>query len=188
MTEQKTYAEHLAEIHNAGEQYAINTTAKTSTGNQCAYWLAGHHGINAPVWEWPIGPESAMDLLHAEALEIDRENFPNVHIHWEESSRDCDGGHGDYGIYRPNADQLNDDGSVDVYAFWNAEIAFMVNGYAIEGTLKVSQDPYSRDDGVAEWSEVTEEGYRNRAIRLCSDDCETPRNTVYDQYAQEAGY
>ena len=70
VTEQKTYAQHNAEIHNFGEQRAIDTSAKTDTGNQCAYFLAGHHGINAPVWEFPIGPESLEDLQHAEALEI----------------------------------------------------------------------------------------------------------------------
>jgi hypothetical protein len=168
--------------------HRINTNDKTSTGNQCAYFLSGHHGIESPVWEFPIGPESLEELQHAEALQINRDEFPNVHIHWSEESRDCDGGHGDYGIHRPHSRYLNDDGSVNLYDFWNAEVRFTLYVQAIEGTLKVTSDPYDRYSMRAEWHETTEEGFRHREISVCVDECDEPRNTVYDQYAQEAGY
>jgi hypothetical protein len=60
---------------------------------------------------------------------------------------------------------------------------------AIQGTLTVESDPYAQHDYKAEWSETTDEGYRHREIYMCTDPyCTTPRNTVWDQYAEMAGY
>lgn len=163
----------------------IDTVRRTETGNQCCYL---DHWLRVPVWEFPIGPDSVEDLQHAEALEINAKEYPNIHIHWERSGRDCDGGHGDYGIIRPDERYLNDDGSVNFYEFWRSQFQFLASAYAFDGTLTVSGDPYDQTQQKASWHETTEEGYRAEEIYLCTDECERPRNTVYDQYAQEAGY
>lgn len=165
--------------------YQIENCVPTSTGNELGYYAMTLH---SPQWSLPIGPEALEDLQHAEALEYDREHFPNVHIHWSEESRDCDGGHGDYGIHRPNADEFNDDGSVNIYEFWRNEVRFALSAHAYAGVLKIECDRDNDFDRWAEWSETTDEGFRHREIRLCPDECERPTNTVYDQYAQEAGY
>jgi hypothetical protein len=165
--------------------YEIKILTPTSTGNQMAYW-DGYYAV--PTWQMEIGPESEADTLWAEAIAYDREHFPNVHIHWSYEGRDCDGGHGDYGIYWADDRFISEDGSIDVYKFWTFYVEMMVSAYAISGTLKVESDPYETNNGYAEWSESTEEGYRAREMRLCADDCETPRNTVYDEYAQRMGY
>jgi hypothetical protein len=148
--------------------------------------------IETPAWENPIGPESWEDTQHAEALAYDREHFPNVHIHWEESSRDCDGGHGDHGIYwGRDDDRFVDDESGEIlsFDFWSFHLQWLPSACAIQGTLTVESDPYAQHDYKAEWSETTDEGYRHREIRMCTDAyCTTPRNTVYDQYAQMMGY
>lgn len=138
----------------------------------------------AKVWEFPIGPVDPWD----EAFADDRELFPPVHIHWSEESRDCDGGHGDYGIFWPGDNHRNDDGSVNAHSFWTAEIKFATNAHALAGRLTVTSDPYESYSERAEWSETTEEGYRHREIYVCIGECDEPTNTVYDQFAQEAGY
>lgn len=170
----------------------IETVYKTSTGNQCAYFLAGHHGIASPVWEFPIGPESLEDLQHAEALEINKTQFPSIHAHWEYEARDCDSTYSDYGIYHPNADEYHENGEVNVFDFWGRLVENLIFAFAVVGKLKVESDPYEPFTNTftnkAEWSESTEEGYRWRQVYLCTDECERPTNTFYDRTAQEAGY
>jgi hypothetical protein len=168
--------------------YTLENCTPTSTGNELAYWDGE---CEIPTWRHPIGPESLEDIRHAEALQIDREQFPNVHIHWEESSRDCDGGHGDHGIYWGRDDDRFIDaesGEIDAFGFWSFHVHWLSSPCAIDGTMRVQSDPYSQFDYQAEWSESTEEGYRHREIYMCTDECETPRNTVYDQYAEMMGY
>lgn len=164
--------------------HTLKNTTPTSTGNELGFW--GYYRV--ATWQDPIGPISEMDLQHAEALEIDRTNFPNVHIHWEDEGRDCDGGHSDYGIIQPDDRYKNGDGSVAVSEFWQSEFQWLASASAIDGVLKVTGDPYDDTDRTANWSETTEEGYRARGLRLCTDNCERPVNTVYDEYAQNAGY
>jgi hypothetical protein len=147
--------------------------------------------IETPAWESPIGPESWEDTQHAEALAYDREHFPNVHIHWERDSRDCDGRMGDIGIYWARQDDRfvdSESGEILTDDFWRFHFGWLASACAIDGTLRVKTDPYAQFDAEAEWSETTDEGYRSESIRLCVDDCETPRNTHYDQYAQMMGY
>ena len=171
--------------------HKLENCEPTSTGNQLSYRDSWIRNLQTPAWESPIGPESEADMMHAEALAYDREHFPNVHIHWESESRDCDGGMGDIGIYWAHNDERFIDaesGEIDVYAFWAFHVEGLPSPYSLDGTLRVQSDPYAQFDAVAEWSESTEEGYSARAIRLCVDDCETPRNTHYDQYAQMMGY
>lgn len=160
----------------------IKNCVPTSTGNELGFWR--QWGLE---WQLPIGPESLADLQHAEALEINATEFPNIHVHWESESSDCDGRHGDYGISMPNADEYDEHGAVNVYDFWTRIVEGMVFAFG-EGTLTLTGDSYKANDAQAEWQEVTDEGYRARHAYICTDECETPTNTVYDQFAQMAGY
>jgi len=154
----------------------IQNCVPTSTGNELGYW---EMGIAVATWQFPIGPVDLWD----EAISQDKEMFPPIHIHWEYSSSDCDGQHGDYGIHRPHADEY-DNGAVKEYEFWTRNVESLVFAYAFKGELKVSND----ETLTAEWYENTEEGGRSRRIYLCAEECTDPTNTVYDQFAQIAGY
>jgi hypothetical protein len=158
----------------------------TSTGNACMYYAMHLH---SPQWQFPIGPDSLDELQHAEALEINRTQFPNVHIHWERASRDSDGGHGYYGIYWPDERFIDaESGEVNVDKFWSFYVDLMPSAYAYSGQLQIESDPYNDFDRSAKWSETTDEGSSAEELRMCTDYCKPPTNTVYDQYAQEAGY
>lgn len=198
MTENKTYAQHLSELYNSGEQREIDTVNKTSTGNQCAYFLSGHHGIETPVWEFPIGPVDPWD----EALEIDREEFPPVHVHVSVSSRDCDGGHGyDYVVYPDDRDNYTADdvavyveeqresmlGTFSVEKFWTRLVTGAMSFHAEQ--LKVEVNNWGQYERRAEtWSPNDEGGFHAEELTMCVDDCRGHKSTVYDQYAQMMGY
>lgn len=171
--------------------HVLQNCEPTSTGNQMSYRYSWDLALATPTWEIPIGPDSAEDVQHAEAIAYDREHFPPIHIHWETSSRDCDGGHGDYGIYWARKDERfvdEESGEIEVFDFWRFHLGWLASPCAFDGTLQVTADPYDPMSARAEWHETTDEGFSAKAIYLCADDCETPRNTVYDQFAQEAGY
>jgi len=174
--------------------YKLENSRPTSTGNQLGYYSMDLH---SPQWSLPIGPVDPWE----EALADDKEMFPRVHIHVSEDSRDCDGGHGNYYVMWPtaqhnltaeeasiyvNASEMV--GTFDADKFWRHAVKWSIGWADEEGSLIITRD---RDDDyhrTAIYSAQTDEGFHATELRMCTDDgCDT-RHTVYDQYAELAGY
>lgn len=171
----------------------------TTTGNLFAYWDS-YYAV--PTWQIAIGPESEADTLWAEAIAYDRENFPPVHIHVSSYGTGCDGTIGHDYITRPSdRDNLTEEdvrvyvewqradmlGTFDVDKFWRNAVRWAIDfapEYGGKLDLQTGDDTYDRS---ASWYQRTDEGSRSVELRMCTDDC-TDSHTVYDEYAQKAGY
>lgn len=157
-----------------------------------------YHDYRLPgrVWEFPIGPVDPWD----EAIADDRELFPRVHIHVSGYGTDCDGAHGnDYITWPDERDNLTADevrhyvnpdemvGTFDVNKMWRHAVRWIIDftpEYGGTLSLEMGETTYDRS---ASWRQRTDEGGHSAELRMCIDDCDD-RHTVYDQYAQEAGY
>ena len=175
--------------------HKLENCVPTSTGNEMGYY---DWELHSPQWQTPIGPEFLDDILWAEAIAYDAQEFPPVHIHVSESSRDCDGGHGYDYVRRPDERDMftlesarmyagaeSMVGRLDLERFWRKAIGWAVSLSDESGTLEHTRE--GEYDRRASYRAPTDEGYHATDLTLCAGDCKDSRE-VYDQYARMAGY
>lgn len=105
--------------------------------------------------------------------------FP-FHGHVSTNSRDCDGGHGHDYIVEMNDEEKTDDWPEFVFTrrVISGKIAFQPE---FGQRVTISEDGF-------DWHQDTDEGFSAGEVRWCRNDCGDHRETVYDQYAEMAGY
>ncbi len=112
----------------------------------------------------------------------------NLHAHVSTFSRDCDGGHGDEYITRLNADELAEHARANgVNDFHDLNFKERVLGNIVSFHPEQDAEVHITREGFR-YSEPTDEGFRSAEVTWCEEECEAPRNTVYDEYARAAGY
>lgn len=115
----------------------------------------------------------------------------NLHAHVATSSRDCDGGHGREYVYSLNQDEIAEHNAADgVNDFHDLHFKARVLGNIVSFNFSEGFDAevHMTEHGF-DYREPTEEGFTSTEVRWCVDeDCEEPKNSVYDEYAQAMGY
>lgn len=103
-----------------------------------------------------------------------------LHAHVTTNSRDCDGGHG-----MEYVSTMNDTEKGSQFADLDFKARILSNHVSFHSefgvTVKVDEHGFNM-------SEQTDEGYRAAQIQWCEDDCDENDNSVYDEYAELAGY
>lgn len=162
-------------------------------------FMFNDYTIKGRCWEFPIGPVDPWD----EAVADDRELFPRVHIHISTDSTDCDGPTGSSYVKWPDeSDHFTEKdvrmyveeqraamvGTLDVNKFWRHAVGWAIDFTPTYGgnlTLEMGDGEYDR---TAHWGMRTDEGGHRASLEMCTDDdCDTS-HTVYDQFAEMAGY
>jgi hypothetical protein len=105
-------------------------------------------------------------------------------------SSDCDGGHGNYYAVAPELEgNETDPGYRDV-----RQVAADLLPMWGEQQVSMRFECYEPDEDEGEYTHVawlgwrTEEGGVRVELRSCMDDCDLGRSSVYDQFAELAGY
>lgn len=115
------------------------------------------------------------------------------HAHIDSAARDCDGLYTRDHVMSLSAleGMQNDNGSGDGdYAFESRVLRSVVSLTGFGGTLTVIRGDVDNGEGWTrmEWSEATDEGYRNIDVRFCRDDCDDAVSHFRDHTAEAAGY
>jgi hypothetical protein len=106
------------------------------------------------------------------------------HFHVETSARDCDGGHASEGPVFAYA------GQTGRWA-WDAYIAHVLRFHGLFGTQPDQQiERWTDPEGFwhIEFGGPTDEGFWFTHTYTCADDCEQDSGSVWDEYAEAAGY
>lgn len=106
-----------------------------------------------------------------------------LHAHMETYEKDCDGPVSDSWVATKRADE-------DDIDFHDRILRNVASVYAILSTGALEVTRFEEDDSIRlSWSEVTEEGFRNREATICKDEgCDTDETSHRDYYAEEMGY
>ena len=104
-----------------------------------------------------------------------------LHAHVSTFARDCDGGHGSDYIA-----EMNDDERASEWPDLDFKARILSNHVSFHSEFGVEVKADSK--GFQMW-ERTDEGHRGAEVRWCEDaTCDLSAGSVFDEYAEAAGY